>query len=421
MLKKKQFLFFLLLIVSSIFSFQLQPVWGFFGHKRINRMAVFTLPLEMILFYKKNIEYITTHAVDPDKRRYATKHEAVRHYIDLDKWGEAPFDNLPRDWTRTLMKYTDVFIINNNADTIKIIDHTEHEFTDNKLILHNSYFAKRKKQSSFQIPVKEYRAFFIYNILNKYYEDEWQIAPDSLAAFGQKINIPLDCQSAFAIDNFSHEGIVPYHLQLMQKRLTKAFSEKNVGKILRLSTEFGHYIADAHVPLHTTSNYNGQLTNQNGIHGFWESRIPELFADHSYDYFVGTAEYIDDPQTYFWNIVLESHSYVDSVLAIEKSLSLHFPEDQQYCYVERNNQTIRTYCEAYAKAYRDRMKGMVEKRMRQSIHAVGSAWYTAWVDAGQPDLDKVAVYSLSEEERKALKKQEELFQKGQIKGRAHEN
>ena len=60
--------------------------WGFFGHKKINRMAVFTLPPEMIKFYKKNIEYITEHAVDPDKRRYAVEGEAPRHYIDIDHY-----------------------------------------------------------------------------------------------------------------------------------------------------------------------------------------------------------------------------------------------------------------------------------------------------------------------------------------------
>ena len=52
--------------------------WGFWAHRRINRMAVFTLPPEMIAFYKKNIEYLTEHAVDPDKRRYATRHEAAQ-------------------------------------------------------------------------------------------------------------------------------------------------------------------------------------------------------------------------------------------------------------------------------------------------------------------------------------------------------
>ena len=75
----------------------------------------------------------------------------------------------------------------------------------------------------------------------------------------------------------------------MQQRLTKAFQDRDAKKIIQLSSEFGHYIGDAHVPLHTTENYNGQLTNQVGIHAFWESRIPELFADTEFDYFVGKA------------------------------------------------------------------------------------------------------------------------------------
>ena len=50
--------------------------WGFYGHKRINRMAVFTLPPEMIGFFKKHIEFVSEHSVDPDKRRYANKVEA---------------------------------------------------------------------------------------------------------------------------------------------------------------------------------------------------------------------------------------------------------------------------------------------------------------------------------------------------------
>ena len=28
---------------------------------------------------------------------------------------------------------------------------------------------------------------------------------------------------------------------------------------------------------------------------------------------------------------------------------------------------------------------MVEDRLRAAIHTVASLWYTAWIDAGQPD------------------------------------
>src|SRR5687767_296569 len=63
--------------------------WGFFGHERINRLAVFTLPPEMILFYKKHIRDIEEASVNPDRRRYAVPGEAPRHYIDLDDYGDS--------------------------------------------------------------------------------------------------------------------------------------------------------------------------------------------------------------------------------------------------------------------------------------------------------------------------------------------
>jgi hypothetical protein len=147
----------------------------------------------------------------------------------------------------------------------------------------------------------------------------------------------------------------------------------------------GHYLGDAHVPLHTTRNYNGQLSNQVGIHAFWESRIPELFADERYDFWVGTAQYFHDPEAFFWQTVLNSHHLVDSVLHIEQRLSKFFPAAQQYAWEEKNGQSIRTQSRQYAAAYEQALDGMVEAQMQKAIRALASAWYTAWVDAGKPD------------------------------------
>lgn len=340
-----------------------KPLWGFFGHRRINRLAVFTLPPEMAGFYKQHIEYITEHAVDPDKRRYATRHEAVRHYIDIDHWGRYPFPDLPRDWTDVLIKYTRVLVVTEQGDTVPLFSNGPPEGDP------------------------AYRRFFREVFLPQYYEEEWTCSCadlDSLAG----IRAPA-CREVIAIDEFSPHGILPYNLLAMQRRLTKAFEEGNAQLILRLSTEMGHYIADAHVPLHTTENYNGQLTGQDGIHAFWESRLPELFADDQYDYFVGPAIYIQDPASYFWDVVLTSHSMLDSVLAIEKGLRQTYPPDRQYCYEERQGASVRTQCPDYARTYHERLDGQVEARMRASIRAVGSAWYTAWVDAGSPPLKKM--------------------------------
>ncbi|HMQ48823.1 MAG TPA: zinc dependent phospholipase C family protein [Saprospiraceae bacterium] len=401
------------LFVGLLFFSSTSPEWGFFGHRRINRMAVFTLPPEMILFYKRNIEYVTEHAVDPDKRRYATKHEAVRHYIDIDHWGTFPFDNIPREWSEALAKFLQVSIINQAGDTL-LMD-WERIAVPERLTLPGA-------DEAFSIDFKrEFLPFFRENILPQYYEEEWKLSCDSLASlFGLSAGV-WDCQKVIVQDGFSGYGIVPYHLEAMQNRLTEAFRRQDVGRILQLSAEMGHYIGDAHVPLHTTENYNGQLTDQIGIHAFWESRLPELYADNSYDYFVGKAEYIEKPREYFWNMVLESHQLLDSVLAVEKALSKSFPPDKQYCFEERLGVTIKTQCRDYAEAYHKSMQGMVERRMRSAIHAIGCSWYTAWIDAGQPNLFPINKYELTPEELEALDNLNTQYQSGDAKGRTHED
>lgn len=204
----------------------------------------------------------------------------------------------------------------------------------------------------------------------------------------------------FSEDSVKAHGIVPWHIQVMLNRLTKAFEQKDVKAILKNSAEIGHYIADAHVPLHASSNHNGQLTNQKGIHGFWESRVPELLAEKEFDYFIGKADYISNPGNFIWNRILESSKATDSVLLFEKQLTNKFAEDKKYAFEERNGMVVKQYSSEFTKAYNQALNGMVERRMRQAIYAVASFWYTAWVNAGQPDLKDLINEKFSEFEKK---------------------
>ena len=357
-------------------------LWGFYGHRKINRMAIFSLPQEMLGFYKKNIEFITVHAVDPDKRRYATKHEAVRHYIDVDHWGVYPFDNVPRNYVDAILAFSGMQQIV-DGDTIEI----EPMLFDSLRTVVDSLDLKLAYRPD---------------------ENPWTFTLS-------------DGTELYIEDQFSEYGVLPYWLKQYQAQLVQAFADKDEKKILRISAELGHYIGDAHVPLHTTENYNGQMTDQVGIHAFWESRVPELFADEEYDFYVGKAEYIDDVGAYFWDVVLESHLLLEDVLQIEKDLSRDFPQDKQWCYDERLKRTVRTQCEEYAKAYADKMDGMVELRMREAILSLSSLWYTAWIDAGQPDLGVFEKIELTKSEQKDQEKLEIFFRTGDIKGREHTN
>ncbi|MDB5275916.1 MAG: Nuclease [Ferruginibacter sp.] len=203
-------------------------------------------------------------------------------------------------------------------------------------------------------------------------------------------------------DSLKEYGIVPWHIQTMLGRLTAAFKEKNFSRIMKNSAELGHYIADSHVPLHANSNHNGQYTNQRGIHGFWESRVPELLAENEFDFFIGKAAYITNPLEFAWARVLESAKAADSVLLFEKELTQQFGSDQKYAFENRNGVLVRQYSSAFTIAYNKKLDGMIERRMRQSIFAVASFWYTAWVNAGQPDLTGISKQHFSEDDIKAF-------------------
>jgi len=229
-----------------------------------------------------------------------------------------------------------------------------------------------------------------------------------------------DAVNKFSKDSLQLHGIVPWWVQTMLYRLTDAFKEKNQAKILKLSAEIGHYIADAHVPLHANSNHNGQQTNQQGIHGFWESRIPELLADKEWDFFIGKADYINDPGNFIWQRVLESAAAADTVLRYEKELSEQFPADQKFSFEDRGGVLIRQYSSAYTKAYDIKLKGMVERRMRMAIYSVASFWYTAWVNAGEPDLTRLSNKEFSADDLREFENLSNSWKNRKIKGREHE-
>jgi len=187
-------------------------------------------------------------------------------------------------------------------------------------------------------------------------------------------------------DVLMQHGILPWHIYRMKCALTEAFQQKDVCQILRLSADIGHYIADANVPLHTSENYDGQLTGQEGVHGLWETRLPELFVS-GYSFFTGRAVYVNDPQERVWQAIITAHQAVSRVLSVEKQLSQDFPTAKKYSFEQRGGTLQKVYSHAYAQAYHTLLGGQVEQQMSASIKMVGDFWLTCWVDAGQPDLD----------------------------------
>ena len=193
-----------------------------------------------------------------------------------------------------------------------------------------------------------------------------------------------DAKECYPEDSLRSHGIGPWNTYHVFRRLQTAFEKHDSGRILKLTADLGHYIGDMNVPLHSTRNYNGQLTNQHGIHALWESFIPERSGS---SYRVGgiRAVYLENPQRTIWDCVEKAHVQVQKVLHLEDSLSRKW-EGNKYAFDKKGNTLSRVYRSDYVASYEQAMNGMVEGFIQNAIYSFASLIFTAWVNAGQPDM-----------------------------------
>lgn len=360
------FLFRALVLLCIILFPSFKPDWGFYAHRKINRFAVYSLPDPLFEWYKKQQHYIEKHAVDADMRRYAVRAEALFHFFDLDIYSDSVQDLAELGSSR--WKYSRAFL-----------------YSQDSLVwlkgVGDSLFPNSMKEENQQL--------MLHKLSELVMEDnpivfEWS---DSPAVFRMEV-----------VDSFSKHGLLPFRILTLSRSLELAFLQQDIDRILRISADLGHYVGDAHVPLHTTENYNGQLTGQTGIHGFWESRLPELFLHKKYFLNIRPARYIHDLSDEIWRVIQQSHALVEKVLECERSARASLRDDQIMCYDERSGRFVWQPCQLFAESYNECLGDMVWRRWEDAIHFLGSVWLTAWANAGEPFLDPEydkALYSQS--------------------------
>jgi hypothetical protein len=246
-----------------------------------------------------------------------------------------------------------------------------------------------------------------------------------LERFGYKTQTSMpqtmdDAVFKYGKDTLNKYGILPWYIEEMMNRLTDAFRRKSKTEILFLAADLGHYIADAQMPLHTSVNHDGQATHQQGIHAFWEAQLPELFGKN-YNFYIGEARRIENVRQATWGFIDSSHRLVDTLLWTELQMRNDNPEEKQYV-LDKDGKPVKNkfgspvHVYEYAHVYHELLNGMVEKQMRAAIRYTASFWYTAWVNAGKPDLTNLDPDYITERNKPAYKLDMKAWKSGKIKG-----
>ena len=130
-----------------------------------------------------------------------------------------------------------------------------------------------------------------------------------------------------------------------------------------------HYVGDGHVPLHSVVNYDGQRTNQQGIHNRWES---ELFDRTRARLRIAPKAPVPvkDPREFMFQVLLESNQLAEGVLAADKKAvaGREFYDDGYFGALAKDQVTT------------------LERRINDAITAVASMVIGAWEAAGRPPL-----------------------------------
>jgi len=262
-----------------------------------------------------------------------------------------------------------------------------------------------------------------YTINDKAEFDRHYIDLESFQPGGPGDSLPKtmkDAAAKYDAKFLEKNGILPWYIAEVVQKLTKAFQDKKKAEILFLAADLGHYVGDANMPLHTSVNHDGQFTDQKGIHAFFESQLPEQFGS-AYNFYTGDAQYVSDVQAHVWRIIMASHKLADTLLLTEKKLKAGFAADKIYMkdsagniIKNKYNQPVHSY--EYAAAFHTALNGMVEQQLRKAVAETANLWYTAWVDAGKPDLTQLDEPSLTERNKKNYKKDYKRWKQGELFG-----
>ncbi len=215
-------------------------------------------------------------------------------------------------------------------------------------------------------------------------------------------------------DSLLKYGYVPYWIMTMQQKLTNAFRQQNKDSILFYATDLGHYIGDAHVPLHTSINYDGQLTNQRGLHALWESVAPEQTMEVFNLAARKKARYLKNPEQEIWQSLQRTHQLLPSVFETEKELTKEFTPATKYRIEQRNGREYKYYTKEFGLAYGRRLQGSINDQLQRSADMIAAFWYTAWVDGGKPDLRGLMAQEASSTAKKSLKKEVKAYRRNEL-------
>ena len=366
--------------------------WGSNAHKRMTNAACDSLPSEISPFFDKHRQKLAYHSNDPDRwRRELLFRIGLKYEGDLND-GEITADlrrvfkahgvdfpeNAPVSlrgkngrWYITIGEQE--YPIRKEADTIYLLGDKTDIFKNRS---GEPVLLGSEGDTQFALDTKE--KLLSLTSLNVYKTGDRAEGPRHFLDIDIYGPYPFEelphnydeAVAKFGVEDVTKRGVATWRIAEYTQLLSEAMKSGDTEKIVQTAGALAHYVEDIHMPLHVVKNYNGQLTNQHGVHQRFEDDMVDAYAEQIH-LSPETASEIEDPLEAAFDIVLDSYVYADNLLHADRTAKLG--ED--------------TYGTPYLEKL-FRFSGWIAvQRMNDAATATASYWYTAWLLAGKPKLN----------------------------------
>jgi hypothetical protein len=197
---------------------------------------------------------------------------------------------------------------------------------------------------------------------------------DYYSEFNSNGHIASTFDSVVAIHGLNfvqYHGTIPWATCIMLDSLRMAFQQHDWRAAMLHASDLGHYVGDAHMPLHLTKNFDGQYTGNNGIHLRYESDMVYYFYNLFWNYTGDSVHFVTNPNMYVLNYIYSNRQYIDSI----------FTADNNAKVIAGNDSTF-----PYYQALWNGTHHFTLKLFHNASHSLAELIYTAWVLAGSPSV-----------------------------------
>src|SRR5262245_7941270 len=212
----------------------------------------------------------------------------------------------------------------------------------------------------------------------------WEEDPNHFVNFGAKElgeypfkELPREYGAAiekFGMTTLRRNGLLPWRQQEEFGNLRRAFEGFSreafgAGNTVLFAAVMSHYVQDAHQPLHASVNYDGQMTDNAGIHARFETALFERFQSRLTIRPVAPTPIVNARDAAF-DALLSSYKLVDPILKADDE-------------AKRGKDT---YDDEYFERLFTKVRPILEQRLGEAMTATAGLITGAWERAGRPAL-----------------------------------